>query len=187
MLAAMRCFRERGYDGTTVRDLEDATGLKAPSLYQAFGNKAALFQLAVEHYLTNVVERRITTHLRPDRGLSVIETFFSSTYLEEPDPAHGCLITNSCIEFETIDAPAQRHVRRGLDRMQEALGAQLEHCKATGEIRPDIKTDATAATLLVLYEGLLVMLRTGSAPSAINLETVVKTTIDQLKPHNAKD
>src|SRR5690606_26257896 len=48
--AALRVFRERGYEGTSVAELQDALGISPPSLYAAFGSKEELFREAVELY-----------------------------------------------------------------------------------------------------------------------------------------
>ena len=48
--AAMHCFWAKGYQATSVRDLEAETGLTTPSLYNAFGDKRALFRRALERY-----------------------------------------------------------------------------------------------------------------------------------------
>jgi TetR/AcrR family transcriptional regulator, transcriptional repressor for nem operon len=45
--AAMECFWRRGYEATSVRDLSDAMGLTAPSIYNAFGDKRQLFGRAL--------------------------------------------------------------------------------------------------------------------------------------------
>ena len=55
--AALQTFRRRGFSGTSLSDLTDATGLNRPSLYAAFGNKQALFEAAVDHYWAYVAAR----------------------------------------------------------------------------------------------------------------------------------
>ena len=47
----MLLFWERGYEGTSMADLTQAMGLNPSSIYAAFGDKHALFQLAVKRYI----------------------------------------------------------------------------------------------------------------------------------------
>src|ERR1700730_9191655 len=48
---AMHVFWEKGYEGASIHDLTTAMGIQPASLYAAFGNKQALFELALAHYL----------------------------------------------------------------------------------------------------------------------------------------
>ena len=48
--ALTRVFWEKGYEATTMQDLVDATGLLKGSLYGAFGDKQALYMIALAHY-----------------------------------------------------------------------------------------------------------------------------------------
>lgn len=57
--AAVQCFWSRGYEATTVRDLIDSTGLTAASLYNAFGDKRAFYQRALDHYVASSIGARI--------------------------------------------------------------------------------------------------------------------------------
>ena len=47
---AMRLFWRHGYEGVSFQQLTAALGVAAPSLYAAFGNKAALYREALERY-----------------------------------------------------------------------------------------------------------------------------------------
>ena len=47
---AMRLFWKHGYEGVSFQQLTAALGVAAPSLYAAFGNKAALYREALERY-----------------------------------------------------------------------------------------------------------------------------------------
>ena len=112
--AAMALFREKGFGGTSVRDLEAATTLKAASLYNAFGNKNALFAAAMDHHCTIVVRDRIDRHLRPGLGLDGLRAFFASTYAPDPAAEHGCLLINTAVEYDGVDDVARAHLRSGL-------------------------------------------------------------------------
>ncbi len=49
--AAGRVFAEKGYDRTTVRDLEAATGMSRGGIFGHFGGKMALFRAALDAQL----------------------------------------------------------------------------------------------------------------------------------------
>ena len=56
--SAMEVFWARGYDGTTLEDLQAAMGgIAPPSFYAAFGSKDELFREVVELYRATMGER----------------------------------------------------------------------------------------------------------------------------------
>ena len=48
---AMEVFWRHGYEGASVAELCQAMGIKPPSLYAAFENKAGLFRHVIDRYL----------------------------------------------------------------------------------------------------------------------------------------
>ena len=179
IVAAMACFRERGYDATSVRNLELATGLKAPSIYKAFGSKAGLFEVALDRYRSDVVDRRVEEYLRSELGIAGIRSFFTSTYTVESLPTHGCLLTNSAIEFPAIEQRAQRKVTQGLATIREALSAQLRSAQAAGEVGDTVNIGSVADMLLVLYEGMLALARTGRSLT-LDFDRIIETALQLL-------
>src|SRR5687767_3003812 len=64
--SAMDVFWARGYDGTTLEDLQAAMGgIAPPSFYAAFGSKDRLFREAVDLYRARMSERIGTALARP--------------------------------------------------------------------------------------------------------------------------
>src|SRR5271156_1616799 len=70
--AAIECFWRRGYEATSRRDLPASLGLRAPSLYNAFGDKEELFARALDRYLDRTTRdrlRRLQPSLNPKDAL----------------------------------------------------------------------------------------------------------------------
>src|SRR5271169_6505362 len=57
--AAVQCFWARGYESTSVKDLMKRTGLTAASLYNAYGDKRAMFGTALDRYIEKSIGTRI--------------------------------------------------------------------------------------------------------------------------------
>ncbi|MBF4635050.1 TetR/AcrR family transcriptional regulator [Agreia pratensis] len=98
--AARGVFWSRGYEDTSLPDLEAATGLNRSSIYHSFGSKRGLFDAAIESYLDDVVRPRLEP-LRAD----VVEPDALAVYLRglrramvDEDTAlakNGCLLLNA--------------------------------------------------------------------------------------------
>ena len=57
--AAALCVWAQGYEATSVKDLVARTGITAASLYNAFGDKRAIYQKALDHYVEESIADRI--------------------------------------------------------------------------------------------------------------------------------
>ena len=54
--AAEELFAERGYAGTTLRDVAGRVGVRNPSIYNHFAGKEALYQAVLERVVGPVLE-----------------------------------------------------------------------------------------------------------------------------------
>src|ERR1700677_126699 len=89
--AAVECFWARGYGATCGRALIETPGLTGASLYNAFGDKRALCQRALDHYVEeSVVDRIRRCEAMPAR--EVIGTFFQDivTWSLRDKKRNGC-------------------------------------------------------------------------------------------------
>lgn len=161
LTAAMHAFRERGYEATSIKHLEQATGLLPGSLYHAYGSKKALFEAALAHYTEKVVRGRIATYLESAPGVDGIEAFFQSTRHEPDGRTLGCLLTNSAVEFGPAAGTVADHVRSGFALIEQAFATHVARAQAAGLMSADAPPKRIAAKLLLLYQGVLVLVRFG--------------------------
>jgi AcrR family transcriptional regulator len=74
----MLLFWERGFEGTSMADLTQAMGLNPSIIYAAFGDKHALFSLAVKHYMDSRAQYA-TEALEEPTLEKVIRAIFDNT------------------------------------------------------------------------------------------------------------
>ncbi|WP_406206097.1 TetR/AcrR family transcriptional regulator [Kitasatospora sp. NBC_01560] len=161
LASAMRLFRHRGYLGASLRDIEEATGVHPGSLYRTFRNKDGLFHAALDAYNEKVVQGRVRTHLlEPADPLAGIRAFFTTAIETGPEPDPGCLLTNTAVESFALPQTAA-DVHHGLAAIRGGFADALTRAGRRGDTPPDLDTEATAAHLLALYQGLLVLVRAG--------------------------
>ncbi len=171
LAGAMRLFRRRGYLGASVRDIEEATGLHPGSLYRVFQSKEGLFCAALDAYNDQVVQGRIRAHLleQPD-PVAGIRSFFTSAFETGLERDPGCLLTNTAVESFTV-SQAAAGVRRGLEAIESGLADALTRARALGLLTADLDVEVSAARLLALYQGLLVLVRAGAPVTKLHTIT----------------
>jgi TetR/AcrR family transcriptional repressor of nem operon len=161
--AARDLFWERGYELTSIADLEDRTGLDRSSLYHAFGSKQALFEAALRSYLKELIEGRLSNLRQPHAGLDAVVAFFTSmadTFRAYPERASfGCLMVNTVGELGTrSDAGYLSLATAYRDTFRDAFGTALRQAATRGELDAD-RTSQRADLLVAVTMGLFISAR----------------------------
>jgi hypothetical protein len=151
----------------------------SPEVFDPFKQDEAikmrrLFDAASAHYMRAVLLRRLRDHAPAGSGLSGLRALFLSLLHEPGEETHGCLITNSAIEFG--DARRPKFVSDGFAILRDAFADRLTEARQVAE------QGAEALALLALYQGVLVLVRGGFDRSA--LETMVMQFFDDMEKHN---
>jgi len=178
---ATSLFWRDGCDAVTIRDLEAALDLRAPAIYRRYATKNELIERCVERYVARVVDGRVGRHLeRSDDPLDGLRSFFASALDPHPgEPtSRGCLLTVTASQTAFQDPEIRTAVRAGIDRIRSGFKAQIERGRANGQIRTDTGADVQATHLLLLFEGLLVLARSG----ATDVMNSVDLSLSALRP-----
>ena len=96
---ATDAFRRVGFAAVSIKDLEEATGLSAGSIYNSFVIRAACSTRDLLITSRPYSKRRIATYADAAEGLSGVRKLFVTLLNEPRGGRYGCLITNSAIEF----------------------------------------------------------------------------------------
>jgi len=128
--AAIIPFWAKGFEATTLSDLESATGLDRSSIYNSFGGKDGLYRSAAAAYVDGAEDLLFEPLHKGTRGVADIIEFLDR--LEENLGAGtnppGCLIVNDMTA--TVDHKA---TNRYLARLEEGLLTALERASGSGE------------------------------------------------------
>lgn len=178
--AMVQCFWSRGFEATSVRDLIEKTGLTGASLYNAFGDKRALYQKALDHY----IERSIADRIRRFEELPPREaiTAFFAEILERSfeDRQHrGCMLMNAALEAAPHDPDFQEIVAGALGRIEAFFHGSVKAGQADGVITRSLSAEDLARYLLGVLAGVRVMARV--RPERALLEGAVGTALALLE------
>ena len=101
---AMNTFWLKGYEGTSLKDLLDSTGLQKGSLYNTFKSKEDLFLLCLDRY----AQYSRSFFYKEGDPKVYLKDFFTRLVEEGHSLKEnkGCLIMNTCLEFAGSKAKA---------------------------------------------------------------------------------
>jgi TetR/AcrR family transcriptional regulator, transcriptional repressor for nem operon len=160
LLQVADAFTQHGYEGTSMAVLCEATGLGKQSIYNAFGDKEALYCQAIDASATRFANRLDdVAHART--GLEAIELFFSVLLglCTSKNPAeNNCIVSAGLLE--------------GIDKLQVSDKLQekwrtsrrfflqtISKGQSDGSIRKDLSAEKLADLLMALMSGLRVSAR----------------------------
>lgn len=176
LIKAMLVFWEKGYEGTSIQDLESAMELKRTSIYNAFGNKRRLFERVVACYKESVMAELIAAmDSAPDirEGVRRMLNGVLEMHFDETNPG-GCLVVLSVLESEQHDARARADLEKTMHDMKRLLQLRLNRAKKAGELAPDLDAGSMASTIAATMAGMMVLGKANFSKAAL------KKTVNQV-------
>jgi TetR/AcrR family transcriptional repressor of nem operon len=164
---AVQLFWQRGYEGTSMSDLEEHLGLGRQSLYNAFGDKHELFQKALQRYREWGAQEQLALLTGRNAGLEAVRTFFDRLIVSltprGSEPRRACFIANSALELAGHCEATRGQCTRAEDAAQDGFRHALANAARRGELRPDVDVHGAATMLVTQMYGLSVMAKLGNS------------------------
>jgi TetR/AcrR family transcriptional regulator, transcriptional repressor for nem operon len=183
--AAMECFWNRGFRATSMRDLVEKTGITGASLYNAFGDKRALYQRTLDRYVESSVADRVKRcEQLPPR--EAIVSFFGEILkrsLADRD-RKGCMLVNAALDVAPHDPEFQKVVAEMLMRIEAFFNRCVRTGQKQGTINSSLSSDELARHLLGVLLGIRVLARVRPDPAL--LDAVVRPALELLDPNGRK-
>lgn len=174
--AAMLVFWEKGYDGTSINDLEQAMGLNRTSIYNAFGNKGALFERVMSRYKESVMAElfaRLDSAPNIREGIRRMLNGALDIHFDEDNPG-GCLVVLSVMESGQHDDASISAMQQTMQELKSVLQSRISKAKKNGELAEDIDPGATATTIATTMAGMMVMGKANMSKASL------KKTVNQI-------
>jgi len=166
---ALQVFWDKGYEGTTLADLTQATGLSKSSLYGTFGDKRNLFLAAYDSYrAARAQEMKIT--LQQENARDAIAMFFSKIIdgASSASVSKGCMSTNQAVELAPHDAVIRERVESDFKLIETAFTNAIKRGQEQGSIRSKQDAHLLAQMLVIAFPGLQVMVRAGASADGLD-------------------
>lgn len=178
-------FNQKGYVGTSMKDIMQATGLSKGALYGHFKDKdeiaVAAFRRAVATVLKEVRVRTREIENTLDKFRAVV--YFYKERILNPPVEGGCPIQNSSVDADESRPALRREVLSAMEEWQERIVHTLQKGMKRGEVRIDIDAREFAIRFIATLEGGIMMAQLYKDVRYFDvIARQLMTMIDGLKP-----
>lgn len=178
-------FNSKGYAGTSMNDLIQATGLTKGSIYGNFENKDEValaafdynFELLVS-YIRNKMDLRASA---VDKLLVYPETY--RNFLKLPLLQAGCPINNTSAESDDTHPLLKEKAAKALQFWRDRLENRIQTGIENNEIKPDVNINEFVSVLISLIQGSVIQVKvTGKiAPLNATMDFLERLILDLRK------
>ena len=157
---AMQVFWQYGFSATSYPDLMQATGLNKSSLYNAFGDKQALYLRCLKRF-ADVHGEKLRKHLDAERLEDAVGGFFDELIarFRRVNLPGGCMMTAAALELGGEHDAAGPCIRDQMRDLENLFRRRLDRAVQDGELLGDTDTLSLASLLLALTRGLAALHR----------------------------
>jgi AcrR family transcriptional regulator len=171
------CFARYGYEGATVRRLEDATGLSRGAIFHHFRDKESLFLALAEDDAVRMAD------VVAEQGLVQVMRDLLSEGSEHPADWLGTRLEVSR-RLRTDPEFRARWAERS-EQLTTATRQRLARQREVGALRDDISVEVLTAFLELVLEGLVSHLAMGLP--ADDLEPVLDLVEESVRRHRTSE
>ncbi|MYR05667.1 TetR family transcriptional regulator [Gordonia sp. SID5947] len=148
---ARHCFADYGYDGATVRRIEESTGLSRGAIFHHFRDKEALFLALAQEDAERMAD------VAAEQGLVQV----MRDMLARPQDFDWLGTRLEIARKLRTDASFRAAWLAHSADVEKATLRRLEHRRETGRLRDDVPTEVLVQYLDLVLDGLITRLATG--------------------------
>ena len=148
-------FNRKGYAGTSIKDLTEATGLTKGSIYGNFTNKDAVAVAAFDYNygtLTRAVKQRMDDKAHPIDKLKVFLNVFSDLQ-HLASLQYGCPILNTAVEADDTHDELRKRANNAIDNWYKTISTIVKQGQDNGQIHLGVNHADFAGAYIALIEG----------------------------------
>ena len=166
--AALHEFHANGFQGASLDNIVQGTGVTKGALYHHFPNKAALGYAVVDEILrTWVMERWVEPLFETSDPIACLRGCAEEamSQLSHDEVCLGCPVNNLAQELSQIDDGFRSRIEAIFNDWRAGLARALRGGQDAGTVRADVDVERTAAFIVASLEGMV-----GAAKSAQSME-----------------
>lgn len=159
-------FNKKGYTGTYLSDLTNATGLTKGSIYCNFKDKNEVAIEAFKYNLKQLYEkiiRKINTIEKSDEKLLAFLSHYKNNYIQVFNNG-GCAILNTSIDSDDGNILLKEEAVKALISWKNTIEKIVEEGIKKGHLKP-VNSEKFSCKLIALIEGSIMLSKTLNKPS----------------------
>ncbi|KAB7898931.1 TetR family transcriptional regulator [Rouxiella sp. S1S-2] len=155
--AALGCFWLKGYQGTSISDLMQASGLASASIYKLYPDKRSIFFAALSQYMEEGLGRMRTRAEEKPPAVALRETLDYCALLSTgEDGERGCFTIAAASELLPADDEVREKVKYKFNGIKQNLITIFSRGQQQGVFKADTQAEVMAETVFMLLEGMRV-------------------------------
>jgi TetR/AcrR family transcriptional repressor of nem operon len=178
--AASGIFQQKGYNGTSIDELLQVTGLSRSSLYDTFKDKHSLYLESLEYYRTASHNGFDALNGKSLNGLQKIEKLFKDVvnHLTTTPEENGCLMVNATAEMGKRCDKTAKVICEDKEEVKKMFATWLDDAHRDNALQLSKPVSSYGSFLFNALCGLKVMSQSGAGKDELN--NVVKVTMEAL-------
>jgi TetR/AcrR family transcriptional repressor of nem operon len=178
-------FNTKGYAGTSLTDVMNATGLSKGSIYGNFENKDEIALAVYEHNIKLVgVELYAAMDSKKTAAHKILAfTEYYRTNWKRIFEKGGCPILNAAIEADDNLPFLKKSVQDSIKKLNRKISKTIEEGVSNGEFHKNSNAVEYAYTFLILLEGGMMLSKIENNPKHLfaGLDRIIKILNAELK------
>ena len=152
LMAARGCFAKQGFAGTSIKDIQDASGFSRGNLYHHFKTKEEIIQIIIAQNLGRYCDQiEIILRESTDRDLSVLELIKElANFAEEITKGPGKGMAFHVWSLSMVDPEVRKTMLTYFDRIRSGLEQKIILLMNQGKIKKDKNTEQLSVALFGL-------------------------------------
>lgn len=145
---AMEIFWQKGYEGVSMSQLVDKTGLNRRTMYSLFTDKEGLFRDALDNYYSKRSSQKLAI-LKQNPGKKGLILLLQSFTFDKN--FKGCLFSNTMREKDFVDEKTYDIPKEYFTSLKEQIQINLSQAKEDSEFSGNV--EAMALSLITFIHG----------------------------------
>jgi AcrR family transcriptional regulator len=166
---AAHLFNTKGFYGTSMADIQQATGLAKGGIYGNFSSKEEIAWQAFEYAIKTVMDeisQKVRSKTTSPEKLKAIIDYYRNYSINSPIQG-GCPMMNTSCNVDDTWPQMRMKVAESVRKMLNGLIRIIDTGKEKGEIKPGINAEEAADLIFSQIEGAIMLGKSTNNPKKL--------------------